>query len=339
MQRFESERGFTLLELLVAATIMLVVLAGSITAFNDARRVTDKLTRMTDTNQNLRASVNLMVRDLMQTGRNIPTGGIPIPAGAGAAAVKRPGPPGTTLTMGAGTTTLAGVIPAAAVGPTLNGVVTDMATVLYDDPTLALNAFQLNSIAADGSNAVVNAGTPLNGATNAVAAGDLILFSNAVGNAIQTVTRVNGQTMYFDAGDAFLFNQRAAAQGTIMQIRTGATFPPTTATRILMVTYYIDAAAVPATPRLIRQQNFGPARLIAQGIENLQISYDIVDGVTNPTNQKTPVAPNSPQQIRNVNLFVAARATPIQLPGEQAVRSAVATQVSLRSMSFMDRYK
>ncbi len=343
MRSFSSERGFTLMELLIASAITLVVLAGAMTTFEESRRIIDTSTRVVDTGQNLRASANLLVRDLMQTGRNIPTSGIPVPTGNGIAAILRPlplGAGGVVRTLPAGTTSMAGVIPGATLGPTLNAVVTDAVSVLYDDPTLALNAWPLTSVAADGSSAVVDNRTPIGAAATAVAPGDLIMFNNAVGYAVQQVTSVVGQTMFFaTSGDAFGFNQRTATSGSIMQIRTGATFPPTSATRVLMLTYYIDSVTVPANPRLVRRINFRAPQIIAGNIDNLQLSYDVVDGVTNPVNQKTPVAPNTPQQIRGVNLFLTARGTPLQRPTGNSVRNGLATKVSLRSMSFMDRYR
>lgn len=343
MRCVSSERGFTLMELMIASAIMLVVLAGAMTAFEEARRIVDNSTRIVDAGQNLRASANLIVRDLLQTGRNIPTSGIPVPTGSGIAVIKRPGPltaAGTAQTLAAGTTSIAGVIPGAALGPLLNGVTTDAVSVLYDDPTLALNAWPLTSVAADGSSAVVDTRTSITTIGAAVAAGDLIMFNNAVGYAVQQVTRVSGQTMYFETtGDSFGFNQRTATAGSIMQIKSGASFPPTSATRILMITYYLDAVTVPAQPRLVRATNFRTAQIVAGNIDNLQLSYDVVDGVTNPVNQKTPVSPNTPQQIRGVNLFLMARGTPVQRPTGQTVRSGMATQVTLRSMSFVARYR
>ena len=234
---------------------------------------------------------------------------------------------------------MAAVIPGATLGPTLNGIATDVVSVLYDDPSLALNTYTLTSVATDGSSAVVDSRIPITTAGTAVAAGDLILFSNAVGYAIQQVTRVSGQTMYFDAGDSFGFNQRTATTGTIVKIKSGSSFPPTSAKRILMTTYYIDSVTVPAQPRLVRVTNFRAPQIVAANIDNLQFSFDIVDGVTNPVNQKTPVAPNSPSQVRGVNLFLTARGTPLQRPTGPMVRNGLATQVTLRSMSYQDRYK
>src|SRR5207245_4449929 len=79
----KKQSGFTLVELLVAMTITLVVVATTLGAFNDALRANEAVTLLADMDQNLRAGMNLVIRDLIQTGEMIPTGGIPIPSGAG----------------------------------------------------------------------------------------------------------------------------------------------------------------------------------------------------------------------------------------------------------------
>src|SRR5581483_10136898 len=99
-------------------------------------------------------------------------------------------------------------------------------------------------------------------------------------------------------------NQTAAANGTLTALNlaapansggtAGQAVQQTQATRIRMITYYIDATISPARPRLVRRMNNGNATtfnnalgtVVAFDIENLQISYDIADGVSNPSNVK-----------------------------------------------------
>lgn len=338
----QGERGFGLAELLVSTALMLVVLAGAFKAFDDARRASDAGNMLADGNQNLRMAVVLMTRDAIQTGRELPNGGIPIPRGGGAAPIARPGPPGTNLTFPATWTVLPSICPGPDAGPLLNGVRTDIVTVLFADATLPLNEYPLTSIASDGSRATVDARTSLADPRTGLRPGDLILFTNSVGNAIQTVTSVSSQIINFAAGDtndAFRFNQRTATSGTILQIRSGTSFPTTSATRVTMVSYYVDAVTAPGQVRLMRREGFGTARLVGAGIENLQATYDIVDGTVNPTNQVDAVAPYSPSQIRKVNLFLARRSDQRSAQTGRPVRMSIATQVSLRSMSFQDRYR
>jgi hypothetical protein len=106
-----------------------------------------------------------------------------------------------------------------------------------------------------------------------------------------------------------------------------------------LVSYYIDAVTDPALPRLVRQVNMNARLAIALGIENYQVTYDLVDGGANPTNVETPVLPSSPNHIRKANLFLAARALAVNPRTRQFFRNTVATQVSLRSLAFVDRYQ
>ncbi|HEY7790566.1 MAG TPA: prepilin-type N-terminal cleavage/methylation domain-containing protein [Vicinamibacterales bacterium] len=336
-----DSRGFTLIELMISTTIVLIILGGALTAFRNGLNVNDAATEIGDSSQNLRAGTDLMVRDLLQTGAGIPTGGIPLPAGAGATAINRPSPPGTTLTFDASLGVLPAVSPGAGIGPVIDGQATDMVTLLYADATLSLNQTPLTAIATDGSSMTVDAGTPITDTDNGIEVGDLIMFSNALGNALQMVTRVSGgQTVYFDAGDPMNLNQRGAAAGTIMQLQSGGgAFPPTTATRVEMITFYVDPTTTPGTPRLVRQVAFGPALALAGVIEDLQISYDLVDDVTNPTDVKAPVAPNTPSQIRKVNLHIGVRSADRLAQLGDYLRTHLNTQVSLRNLAFVDRYQ
>lgn len=340
--RTPDEGGFTVLELLVSLLLTAVVLGGAFRAFDDARRASEAGGMLADGNQNLRMAVMLITRDAIQTGRELPNGGIPLPRGGGATSIARPAPPGLNLTFPDGWATLPSICPGPDMGPIVSGIPTDLVTVLYADATLALNEFPLEAIEPDGGRATVDGRTNINDAVTGLRSGDLVWFTNAAGDALQTVTSVQGHEVYFEQGhvaDAFGFNQRNADSGTILQIRTGETFPTTSATRVTMVTYYIDDVTAPGQVRLMRREGFQEPRLVGMGIENLQFTYDIVDGTTNPVNQPDAVAPNTPSQIRKVHLFVARRSEGRLAQTRERLRLSVATQVSLRSMSFMDRYR
>ncbi len=132
----KREKGFTLVEVLVSVTLMLVVLAATLGTLTSAIHATEAITLMADTQENLRAGLNYMVRDFLQTGEGIPQGGITIPNTAGVSALNRPGP-------GLGTFTTSWVaLPAITqgyqLGPltTTSGVKSDLVTLLYADTTL-----------------------------------------------------------------------------------------------------------------------------------------------------------------------------------------------------------
>ena len=172
------------------------------------------------------------------------------------------------------------------------------------------------------------------------------MFSNANGNAIQEITSVSGQTLQFAGGDGLNLNARTDPQGTMKQLENtnvagnpNGTFPPTTATRIWMVTYYLDNITAPPNTRLIRRVNWNPGQPVGETIENLQFKYNFVDGVTNPSGQPTIPAGESESEIRSVDVLVGARSTNPWGQNKTYLRDNFMTQVSLRSMAYVNRYQ
>ncbi len=123
--------------------------------------------------------------------------------------------------------------------------------------------------------------------------GDLIMFSNTKGSTIMAVTSASGTGATFAPGDAFNLNGRSTdTGGTIWQLQNSPTcggapscFPPTTALRIWMVSYYLDNITSPPYVRLIRRVNFNTPSPVGETLENLQFTYNFADGATNPANQ------------------------------------------------------
>jgi prepilin-type N-terminal cleavage/methylation domain-containing protein len=341
-----SERGFTLPELLVAMVLTLTVLAAAGTALQDASRASEAGATMTDVNQNLRIGMNVLIKDLLQTGEGIPTGGIPIPSGAGAEPVARPGPVGSDWEFPAEWATLPAVSPGAGIGPLVNDVNTDAVTLLYSDHSITLTPPDPDDptfvdYADDGSAFTFHSSIDLDDDATGLEVGDLIMFTNGLGNALQEVTGVSGQAVTFASTAPSKLNQRTAAAGTILQLRDlNGDFPSLTAKRIRMITYYLHVpTSGPITsPHFIRRVNYGDERIVAIGVENIQLTWDLVDGVTNPTNVEEPEDPYSPNQIRKANLFMAARSLEKFSRTDSYLRSSLVTQVSLRSMAFVSRY-
>ena len=377
----KRQTGFTLIELMVAMGITLVALAATMIAFKDATNTNQSVTLKSDISDNLRAGVNLIEQDLIQAGTGIPTGGIPVPytpgpaacLGSGGAPINRPNLTGA-LTFPTCNVSLNAVEPGWQLGPPITspdstpGANTDLITVLYADNTLALNSRMINEPAIGASPGCPLGKILLDGQTVTfdstcitfsptgvqINAGDLIMFTNAQGNAIQEVTSVSGQTLSFIAGDGLNLNARTDPQGTMFQLENttlvaGAkvpnhTFPPTTATRIWMISYYLDDVADPLHVRLIRRINWlNQASILGQPvgetIENLQFKYNFVDGVTNPSGQSSIPVGQSESLIRSVDVILGARSTNAWGQTHKYLRSNFMTQVSLRSMAYVNRYK
>jgi hypothetical protein len=197
---------------------------------------------------------------------------------------------------------------------------------------------------------------------DSVRVGDLMMFTKGSVSALAYVTAVDGnQTFTFATGDPMNINQFGGVlNGTVDDLATTA---PTTAnsssvSRIRMISYYLDNTLDPTTPRLMRHMNWGdPAAAVnhrgltvAFAIDNLQFTYDMLDGVTNPSNVRMVAAdltsagacspnPCSPNQIRKVNVFLSGRSTQTFSVTKRFFRNALNTQVSLRSLALVDRYK
>lgn len=332
------DAGFSLGEAMIALALTLIVLSAAVETMGRSMSLATTSRVISSTNHGLQAAMSFMVRDLMQTGQGIPLGGIPLPNGTDAVAVGRPGP--GVMAFPLSMATLPALSPGNGLGPTMLGVDTDIISVLYADRTLTLDEFPLVSISEEGDEIEVDARTVIDG-VGGIRAGDLILFSNPLGNALQMVTEDPvGQVVTFGNTDAMGLNQREAEGGTILNLRDAdGVFPPTNITRITMVSYYVDTVTDPNLPRLVRRVNMGDRLAIAMGVENLQITYDLVDGVTNPTNVEEIPVGNGPNQLRKANLFLLARSLDENPQTGDVFRNSMATQVGLRSLSFVDRYR
>ena len=363
----KQQSGFTLIEFIVATGITLLVLAATMLAFKDATNTNQSVSLKSDLSDNLRAGVNLIEQDLIQAGTGIPTGGIPVPytpgppncLGSGGAPINRPNLIGG-LTFPVCNVSLNAIQPGWELGPPITspdsaaGANTDLITILYADNTLALNSRMINEPSL-GANPGCPAGNIANNGKVVVFdpnciqfsptgvqinSGDLIMFTNTKGNAIQEVTNAAGQTLHFDGGDGLNLNGRTDPQGTMTQLELpNGTFPPTTATRIWMITYYLDNLTDPLHVRLIRRVNWNPGQPVGETIEKLQFKYNFVDGVINPSGQPSIPAGESESQIRSVDITLGARSTSAWGQNHTYLRSNFTTQVSLRSMAYVNRYQ
>lgn len=354
MRTSTSQAGFSLVELMMASMITVAVLGIAFTTFRDALALNDAVVNLTDSSQNLRAGTNLLVHDLLQAGRNIPTGGIGIPSGAGSSAIHRPSPPNRFYTFDNTTaTTLSPITTGAALGPIVDGRPTDMVTILMDDPFLlpledvqpAGSVGSVPKLSGDGSSFNVGpqaawlAGDSDNGIAP-VKAGDLMVFTgNGGGSTIQTVTKVDTSTVYFEANDPFTLNQRGAAAGSITQLLGSAM----RVRRVLMFTYFVYEET-PGVPRLMRMLNQFPPQALAGVIEDLELSYDLADGVNNPANVKdlpytAASVTYSASQIRKANIHVGVRSETKSAKMNDYLRNHLSTVISLRNLAYVDRYK
>ena len=292
----------------------------------------------------------------------------------------------TTVAVDGSTMNLPSITTGFELGPVIQGSKTDMVTIMTVDefmpviitppPVPAVNVTTEGTIAADGLSITLDANSPwvkkdtVND-TVPMKAGDLVLFKSANGNAIQTVTKVEATKISFEANDPFHFNQSCAAivnaDGTttinwpMLAFRDPAVVGPpalaagyrsnVTLFRALMTTYYVyvDTTVTPsAPPRLMRQINNWAPTALAGVVEDLDLTYDLVDGDKNPPGVKSlpwtdatqsPAVTYNSNQIRKVNVHVGVRSELMSQPTQDYVRNHISTSVDVRSLASVDRYK
>lgn len=382
-------RGFSLIELLVAIAITVLVMGVSLSMLTQAEHATEGVALQANVQENLRAGMHFIVRDLTQAGEGMPPGGVLFPGGSN---INRPG---TTpaITFPVAYTYLPALNPGWQLGQPMTGVDattgqpintgatnSDILNLLYADNSLVdssggasppfLNSFPIvqgpvpgpacaGVLPATGTSVTLDPAcfkmpgqqpTP-------IAVGNLMMFSNNNGTALAYVTGVAGQVINFAAGDpAGLNGLGAAVPGSLANLLSkGAA--PTTITRVWMVTYYLDTTTNPTHPQLMRQVNYpnypagaavNPPQAIADGIEALQFTYDIINSSAPagayPNGPGDAPAPNplydNPSQIRAANVLLAGRSeyayTGAGVP--RFFRNNLSTQVSIRSLSFTNQF-
>jgi len=75
MRTSKSQLGFSLLELLVASSIGLIVLLAMTSLFKTGMDTTFTVTQRAETQQNMRAAIELITKDLSLAGAGLPSGG------------------------------------------------------------------------------------------------------------------------------------------------------------------------------------------------------------------------------------------------------------------------
>lgn len=375
----KRQKGFTLVEMMVSTAILVATVGAAVGALVQAQNATQGITLLASTQQNLRAGMHFLVRDLTQAGAGMPQGGVTIPNNA--ASVSNLNRPGTIPQITFPTTyaQLPPIVPGASLGQlatsvnpstlaVLTGYNTDIINIMYADNVLqdsAGNALNSYPIIQTAPSTPVCAGVttstsitlatgcfhmPGTAQTVPLAVGNLIMFTGSTGNALGYITAVSGQQMSFASGDPANLNATGAANGTLAKLITAG--GPITMTRVWMITYYVDAATNPSRPQLIRQVNWpgypgsGPANpptVVADVIEDLQLSYDISGstdaagtyGTAGAGNAPTPILPDTANQIRAINIYLAARSETPYAATHQFFRNNLITQVCVRSLAFV----
>ncbi len=365
--------GFTLMELLTAMAVSVVVLGAGVMMYKKALDVTNMVSQRSTVQSNARVGLDTLVEDLSQAGSGLPAAGITVPTsskfGCSASACGLYFYPlnGTTPTMFS-------VMPGYALGPSINGgTATDVVTMAYTDRTPDLNtsglicstttnpgfdAYPLTNVTLSPLAITFNANTcPTVGDPGfGFQAGDLVMISNSSGTVIQYVTDVNSSTRTLTFGsDPFGLNVTGTGAGSLGSLFSGSTLPPSTsapstvAIKLDVITYSLVVPNLGTSsqlpPRLQRQVNGLSPQPVAEQVNDLRITYDVINAALGNPAASPPVLPlqggvQSPTTISNIRkvnvklVGVGGLSTP-NIPVQQV---ALTTSVSPRSLSFYDEY-
>ena len=353
MQDQNSERGFTLLELMVSMAVGLIVMAAMASLFKTGMSSTMLVTQRAETQQNMRAAIDLLVKDISMAGAGLPSGGIQLPSGAGSSASKFGCDQGGTCHITAYTyptgNYMYGILPGytngveggaaipAAPAPAIN----DSITSIYADYNFPLFEYNVAFVGANGGSITLTANPiyapapPAINAAGGVQVGDLIMLSNSLGNAVGEVTGITATAITFANLDPLNMNQSGAATNNIKAISGGAN---TVAYRLFAVTYYLTLPGAGQSPRLMRQVNGLTPVPVADDIINLQFAFDTYNAGALDANQPNPIGVGeSPNNIQKVNMIALGQS--IINNGNKSQNMYLATSVSARNMAFRNRYQ
>lgn len=370
MRHKHTNRGFTLIELMVSMAIGLVVLGTAVQLFTNAMWASWTTSQKAELQSDFRAATNIMTRDIGMAGAGalgnmgLTTQAVLLPEGTGINAVY----PCNTVTcnyingapvaypLESGARYLYSIVPGYNFGITVNATQgpTDIISVSYVDTKLALNCYvgtYTNNISITFTLPAVLPTTCI--LPNGVAApqalndpivglqpGDMILFGQVFVGVVSTIgpgALPNSYLVTFQNGisDPGHMNQPAATSGNLAQF---AATPVPTAARLLLITYYLDISPSDGvTPRLMRIQNGKNPAPVAENVAYLKFSYDLYNNGTISANQTTLPAGTNPGMITKVNiLHMTFRSQMRGVKGYQGLD--LQTSVSTRDMTFQQEY-
>lgn len=356
-----SDAGFSLPELLISMALLTLIMGATLGGLSDVMKGNDTVLMISGTNNSQRMAMDMIVRDLLQVGAGLPAShAISIPSGAGSVAVRIPGPPGSNFMTTAADLVLPALWPMANLGPAVDGVPSDSLTVLMAD-----NSFDsIGLTAVTDTSATIAAGPDIEDGPDRVVPGQLMMIAKGSQTTLVQVTTIDfaARRLNFANGDSLRLNQPTAPVGSLFALNNAEPADDPTVmriSRIRMISYYLDTTTVPDHPRLIRRVNNGDpftfnnetgGTAVAFDVEALRFGFDINNGVTNPGDVRMtaadmtvsgacgPTVACGRTQIRKVNVTLTGR-SPKLMPTSEHFRSTLTSQVSLRGMAFLDRYR
>jgi len=340
-----NDQGFSILEMIVGMTVMLIITGAAFSLFRDSMKSSVATMEMSDAQQNLRTAHEFISRDLMNTGDGLNSiGNIRVPITFVTNYLTRnpvsdPATPGfvnlaliTTDNDVPANITVRDAIPTSTVrsSPTL----TDRISILQMDQsftpiTLAANAIDVNT----GVTAVSSSDI------DKFRAGEIYFISSAAGSIFAVVTdRLNvGSTtpsLVFAGGDSFGLNSVGA--GSQLDVITAGRTLPVSICRMKIIHYYVNSGGLLMRRVFgVRFQGFSES-VIAEPVVSVQFRYflNLRDGTGNMAQPETQLTTSLQQvETRQVEVMITVE-TPHALQRGQRQRLSMTASTSVRNMQF-----
>lgn len=280
----DNERGFSLLELLIAMVIFLIMtgaIYGVLQLAQNSRSLVNQQVQLT---KNVRVALNMIGRDTYNAGYGYPLNSTVVLPYSRIS---------TLLNIPNGFDTTRDTVPPIIAGNNLifnnyntnPAVKTDTITLLFKDSTF-------NLVGPSGSEASqpvnINAATtvngideiiPISGSNSACRINDILLITGNTGSALAVVTNLLGtDRIHFSNGDVLGFNQPGSL-GPLRGITT-----PASMQKILMITYFVSTDGILTRREYANSTQAGgtPQKWsdepVVYGVEDFQIKYILDDG-------------------------------------------------------------
>ncbi|MGA2416048.1 MAG: prepilin-type N-terminal cleavage/methylation domain-containing protein [Candidatus Sulfotelmatobacter sp.] len=350
----KTNTGFTLVELMVSMAVGLTVIFAMASLFKSGMASTFIVAQRVETQQNMRAAMQIMVKDINLAGAGLPTGGLQLPLGGGGGKSRYGCDQTGTCYVPAFTypaNYMNGINPGFSNGvqggvvvPSAPGLINDSITVVYCDYNFPL--FEYNGTFPDTTGKSIGIvanpsyvpAPPLITAAGGIQVGDLILMSNTGGSAVGEVTALTPTALTFSDLDPLNINQSGATSNNIATLAKAS--PTASVYRLFAVTYYLTVPVNGQLPRLMRQVNGLTPVPVADNIINLQFTYDDYNTNTSALdpNQANPIGVGDAiNMIQKTNVVIYGQS--LTLNGNQSQNMYLATSVSARNMAFRNRYQ
>lgn len=341
-----NQAGFTVIEMIVAITVMLIVVSAVFSLVRDSLKVSITTYEMTDAQQNMRTAHEYISRDLMNAGDGLESiSNIRVPQAFVTSyitlnPVTDPSTPGiinlgifTTDNNLPANTAVTGAVPALTLRTG-----TDRQTILEQDREFLFNNLNRISLAPTainpaGSVITIPAGDPM----TAFTAGEIYFLTSSAGGAFCTITSINSgaRQLSFVASDPFDLNQPGAV-GNIWAISGGRTLA-TSLQRMRIIQYYVTSTGL-LMRRVFGVQGAGfRESMIAEHVLDVQFNYSLIttDAFGNVTPSATTSITTSAQQlaVRQVEVRVTVE-TPHAIVNSGRQPLTMTTSTSVRNMQF-----